>query len=236
MKTISAVSFRIPAARAGRPPGRRYDEGCYPATVAPATAPATIGMTAIRTRCRAASTTCRHEALAFRGVTDGFDADDVPGTRAELTGYELWDRTQRAGRQVAAACARMIAAPSAPARVALAPDFLRPMRRLLELRLVAVAGDRRRAFPRTVPSAGHGVAALWAEVFWTARARSPDDDSGVLEATDASIRGLLTLQPADLTDPSAVQSWWERLVLVEETFEGLGVEAQVTLDGLRETH
>src|SRR3954447_13980782 len=122
-------------------------------------------MTAIGTRCRAANQTCRHEALAFRHVSDGFDADDAPGALAELTGYELWDRTQRAGRQVAAACERMIAAPSAPARVALAPDFLRPMRQLLALRLMAVAGDRRRAFPRTVPPAGsRGVAALWAEV------------------------------------------------------------------------
>jgi hypothetical protein len=166
-------------------------------------------------------------------VDDG-DAADFP---AGVSGYDLWNRTQRAGRQVAAAYERLIGAGSGPERVAVAPEFLRRVRHLLSLRLVAVAGDRRRAFPQSVPAAGgQGVAALWAEVFWTARARSPDDDSGVLEATDASIRGLLTLQPADLTDPSAVQSWWERLVLVEETFEGLEMEAQVTLDGLRETH
>ncbi|MGK5110781.1 MULTISPECIES: hypothetical protein [unclassified Geodermatophilus] len=167
-------------------------------------------------------------------MTDGFDADDEPGALAELTAYELWDRTQRCGQRVAAAYGRMAGARSAPARVAVAPEFLRRVRQLLALRLVAVAGDRRRAFPQSVPPAGgHGVAALWAEVFWTARARSPDDDSGVLEAADASIRGLLALEPSDLADPAALQAWWERLQLVEETFGGLEMEAQATVDRLR---
>jgi hypothetical protein len=167
-------------------------------------------------------------------VTDGFDAEDAPDALAELTGYELWDRTQRAGQQVAAAYGRMISARSAWVRVAVAPEFLRRVRQLLALRLVAVAGDRRRAFPQGVPPAdSHGVAALWAEVFWAARARSPDDDSGVLEAADASIRGLLTLEPSDLADPDTVLAWWERLELVEETFGGLEMEAQMTVEGLQ---
>jgi hypothetical protein len=171
---------------------------------------------------------------SVRSVTDGFDADDASSTLTGLTGYELWDRTQQAGQQVAAAYGRMIGALSASARVAVAPEFLRRVHHLLALRLVAVAGDRRRAFPQRVPPAGsHGVAALWAEVFWAARARSPDDDSGVLEAADASIRGLLTLQPSDLADPDTVRAWWERLELVQETFDGLEVEAQARVEGLR---
>src|SRR5436305_10419723 len=103
----------------------------------------------------------------------------------------------------------MIGALSASARVAVAPEFLRRVRQLLALRLVAVAGDRRRAFPQRVPPAvGHGVAALWAEVFWAARARSPDDDSGVLKATDAAIRELLALQPSDLAHPESLPACW----------------------------
>ncbi|MGY1823230.1 hypothetical protein [Geodermatophilus sp. SYSU D00079] len=169
-------------------------------------------------------------------MTDGLDAGDLPGAGAEPAGAELWERTQRAEEQVAAAYERMTAAASERARAAVAPEFLRRVRRLLTLRLVAVAGDRRRAFPQQVPPAGRdGVAALWAEVFWAARARNPDDDSGVLEATDASIRGLLTLRPSDLTDPGAVRVWWERLALVEETFGGLEMEAQVTVERLRAT-
>jgi hypothetical protein len=171
---------------------------------------------------------------SVRSVTDGFDTGDVPRGRAELTGSELWDRTQRAGEQVAAAYEQMMGARSERERVAVAPEFLRRVRRLLALRLVAVAGDRRRAFPQRVPPAGSdGVAALWAEVFWAARARAPDDDSGVLEATDASIRGLLALQPSDLADPDTVRAWWERLARVEETFGGLEMEAQVTVQGLQ---
>ncbi len=165
-------------------------------------------------------------------MTDSCDAEDAPSTLAELTGYELWDRTQRAGQQAAAACEWLISAPSARARVALAPEFLQQVRRLLTLRLVAVARARRRAFPVQVPPAGsHGIAALWAEVFWAARARSPDDDSGVLQATDVSIRGLLTLEPPDLADPDAVRACRERLELVEETLDGLDMEAQATVEG-----
>jgi hypothetical protein len=176
----------------------------------------------------------RRGALAFRGVTDEFDGGDGPGTLAELTGHQLWDRTQWAGRQLAAAYERMIGARSERARVAVAPEFLRRVRHLLVLRLVAVAADRRQAFPQWVPPAGgDGVAALWAEVFWAARAQSPDDDSGVLEATDASIRGLLALRPSDLADPDAVRACWERLELVEETFSGLEMAAQATVEGLQ---
>jgi hypothetical protein len=167
-------------------------------------------------------------------VSDGCDAEDAPGALADLTGYELWDRTQRAGEQVAAAYKGMIGARSTSARVAMAPEFLRRVRQLLTLRLVAVARDRRRAFPDRMPPAGsHGVAALWAEVFWAARARSPDDDPGVLEVVDVSIRGLLALEPSDLADPDTVRAWWERLELVQETFDGLEMEAQVRVEGLQ---
>jgi hypothetical protein len=169
-------------------------------------------------------------------VTDGVDAEDAPGALAELTGYELWDRTQRAAERAAAAYEQLLGASSARARVAMASEFLRRSRQLLTLRLVAVAGDRRRAFPHPVPSAaGRGLAALWAEVFWAARAASPDDDSGLLQATDVSIRGLLSLEPSDLADPGTVQAWWERLELVEETFQGLEMEAQATVERLRDT-
>jgi hypothetical protein len=167
-------------------------------------------------------------------VTGGFDAEDAPGAPGELTGYELWDRTQRAGQQVAAEYERVIGARSRQARVAMAFEFLRRVRQLLTLRLVAVARERRRAFADWVPPAGsHGVAALWAEVFWAARARSPDDDPGVLEVADVSIRGLLALEPSDLADPDTVRAWWERLELVQETFDGLEMEAQVRVEGLQ---
>jgi hypothetical protein len=167
-------------------------------------------------------------------VTGEFDAEDAPGALGELTGYELWDRTQRAGQQVAAEYERVIGARSRQARVAMAPEFLRRVRRLLTLRLVAVARDRRRAFPDRMPPAGsHGVAALWAEVFWAARARSPDDDPGVLEVVDVSIRGLLALEPSDLADPDTVRACWQRLELVEETFSGLEMAAQATVEGLQ---
>ena len=176
----------------------------------------------------------RRGALAFRGVTDEFDGGDGPGTLAELTGHELWDRTHWAGQQLAAAYERMIGARSERARVVVAPEFLRRVRQLLVLRLVAVAADRRQAFPQRVPPAGgDGIAALWAEVFWAARAQSPDDDSGVLEATDASIRGLLALRPSDLADPDTVRACWARLELVEETFSGLEMAAQATVEGLQ---
>jgi hypothetical protein len=167
-------------------------------------------------------------------VTDGFDADDAPDALPALTGYERWDRTRRAEQQVAAAYERVIGDPSPRARVAAVPEFLRRVRQLLALRLVAVAVDRRRAFPQRVPPARNdGIAALWAEVFWAARARSPDDDSGVLEAADASIRGLLSLTPSDLADPDTVRAWRERLTLVEDTLRGLEMEAQVTVEELQ---
>jgi hypothetical protein len=172
-------------------------------------------------------------------VTDAFDGGDgtgpdAPSAPAALTGYELWDRTQRAGRQLGEAYERMVGARSERARVAVAAEFLRRVRHLLTLRLVAVAGERRQAFPQRVPPAGSdGVAALWAEVFWAARAESPDDASRVLAATDAAIRGLLALKPSDLADPDTVQAWWERLALVEETFDGLAMQAQVTVEGLQ---
>ena len=40
----------------------------------------------------------RWGALAFRDVSDRFHAEDAPGVLAKLTGYELWERTQRAGQ------------------------------------------------------------------------------------------------------------------------------------------
>jgi hypothetical protein len=152
-------------------------------------------------------------------------------------GDDLWDRTQEAGRQVADAYDRLLGAGSDPARVAAAADFLRAARALLILRLLAVAGDRRRAFPRSVPPAGREtVAALWAEVFWAARAQTPDDDSGVLEATDLSIRGVLALEPADLARRETVRAWGRRLAAVERTFAGLEVQAQAALDTRREAY
>jgi hypothetical protein len=206
-----------------------------PSTSVPPRPSATgVVTTAVPRLLRAASGTCRQEALPFPGVTDGLDAEEPPGSPGQLTGYQLWDRTRQAGQELAAAYERLVDAPCERSRVAAAPEFLRRVRHLLALRLVAVTGDRRRAFPQSVPAAGGGVAALWAEVFWAARARSPDDDSGVLEATDTSIRGLLGLQPADLTDPNAVRACWERLAQVEETCGGLEMEAQATLEGRRE--
>jgi hypothetical protein len=170
-------------------------------------------------------------------VSEGVDGGDAPGSPADpgaLTGYDLWDRTEHARQLVAAAYQRVLAAGAEPARVAEAAVFLRRVRQLLALRLAAVAGDRRRAFRSSVPPAGSsGVAALWAEVFWAARAAAPDDDSGVLEATDASIRGLLALAPSALAAPDAAQAWWRRLELVEETFGGLEVQAQAAVEGRR---
>lgn len=150
-------------------------------------------------------------------------------------GYDLWDRTQDAGRQVAAAYERLLGAPSDQERIAAAPDFLRRVRSLLELRLVAVTGDRRRAFPQSVPPAGREtVAALWAEVFWAARAQFPDDDCGVLEASDAAVRGFLALEPRDLARRDTVRAWRERLSALEDTFAGLEMQAQAELEDRRE--
>ena len=167
-------------------------------------------------------------------MSDGFDAGDGSDGLEDLSAYELWDRTQRVGQEVATAYERMISARSARERVAMGSEFLWRVRQLLTLRLVAVARNRRRAFPPRVPPAGsHGVIALWAEVFWAARARSPDDDSGVLESTDVSIRGLLALEPSDLAAAGTVRAWWERLDQVEQTFGGLEMEAQATVEGLQ---
>jgi hypothetical protein len=55
----------------------------------------------------------------------------------------------------------------------------------------------------------------------------------VLQTTDVSIRGLLALEPSDLADPAEVRAWWERLALVEETFDGLDMETQATVEGLQ---
>jgi hypothetical protein len=155
----------------------------------------------------------------------------------DAAGYDLWDRTQEAERRVAAEYERLLGAPSDQARVAAAPEFLRRVRSLLTLRLVAVAGDRRRAFPQSVPPAGRETAAaLWAEVYWAARAQSPDDDSGVLEATDVSMRGLLTLEPRDLAGRDSVRAWRERLSAVEATFGGLEMAAQAEREVRREAY
>jgi hypothetical protein len=154
-----------------------------------------------------------------------------------VTGDDLWDRTQEAERQVAAAYEQLLGAGSDLARVAAAPEFLRRVRSLLTLRLVAVTGDRRRAFPLSVPPARREtVAALWAEVFWAARAQAADDDSGELEATDVSIRGLLALEPADLARSEAARAWGGRLAAVERTFAGLEVQAQAALEARREAY
>jgi hypothetical protein len=165
--------------------------------------------------------------------------ESAPGSTVPIVtdGYDLWDRTQEAGRLVATEYDRLLGAPSDRARTAAAPDFLRRVRALLTLRLIAVAGDRRRAFPLSVPPAGREtVAALWAEVFWAARAQAPDDGSGVLESTDVSIRALLALEPDDLGRRDAVRAWGRRLAAVEQTFAGLEMQAQVELDVRREAY
>jgi hypothetical protein len=168
-------------------------------------------------------------------VGDGWDGGALSGSGAPLTAYELFDHTQRAAQQLAAAYERLAGDGAERVRAAAAPEFLRCARRLLALRLLSVAGDRRRAFPQRVPPAGgDGVAALWSEVFWTARARSTEDESGLLEAADATIRGVLALRPSDLADPDTVRGWWARLEQVERTFGGLEMEAQVTVEDLRD--
>jgi hypothetical protein len=169
-------------------------------------------------------------------VGDGWDGGALSGSGAPLTAYELFDHTQRVAQQLAAAYERLAGDGAERVRAAAAPEFLRCARRLLALRLLSVAGDRRRAFPQRVPPAGDdgvGVAALWSEVFWTARARSTEDESGLLEAADATIRGVLALRPSDLADPDTVRGWWARLEQVERTFGGLEMEAQVTVEGLQ---
>jgi hypothetical protein len=100
-----------------------------------------------------------------------------------------------------------------------------------------VAGDRRRAFPQSVPpTRRETAAALWAEVYWAARAQSPDDDSGLLEATDVSMRGLLTLEPRDLAGRDSVRAWRERLSAVEATFGGLEMAAQAEREVRRDAY
>ncbi len=161
---------------------------------------------------------------------DGVDAVSLRGA----TPYDLWQWSQETSQRLGELYERILDGGTPQACRAAAPELVRLTRRLLALRLTVVAADRRLAFEQRVPPAdGVAVAALWAEVFWAARARSPDDDSGVLEATDAAIRGLLALQPADLTDPATVRTWWERLALVEETFDGLEMEAQATVEELQ---
>jgi hypothetical protein len=153
------------------------------------------------------------------------------------TPYDLWQWSQETSEHLRDVYRRILDAGSPQACRVHAPEFLRLVRRFLALRLTVVAADRRLAFEQRVPPAdGVAVAALWAEVFWAARAASPDDDSGVLEQADASIRGLLGCAPADLADRDAVTSWWRRLQQVEDTFAGLEVQAQVALETRQELY
>jgi len=164
---------------------------------------------------------------------DGADAVSLRGA----TPYDLWQWSQETSQRLGELYERILGAGTPQACRAGAPEFLRLTRRLLALRLTVVAADRRLAFEQRVPPAdGVAVAALWAEVFWAARAESPDDDSGVLEEADASIRGLLGLSPADLADLRAVTAWWKRLRQVERTFDGLEVQAQVALEARQELY
>ncbi len=162
---------------------------------------------------------------------DGLDAAALRGASP----YDLWQWTEETSRRLADVYGRMLG--TAEACRAHAPGFLRLVRRLLTLRLAVVAAERRLAFEQRVPRAdGAAPAALWAEVFWAARAASPDDDSGVLERADVSLRGLLGATPADVADPRAATAWWERLQQVEETLAGLEVQAQVALEARRESY
>ncbi|SDD30601.1 hypothetical protein SAMN05660690_3952 [Geodermatophilus telluris] len=163
-----------------------------------------------------------------------------PGEAASLRGatpYDLWLWRQETAQRLEDLCARLLDAGTAEGCRAAAPEFLRLTRRFLTLRLTGVAADRRQAFEQRVPPAGGlAVAALWAEVFWAARAAAPEDGSGVLEEADAAIRGLLGLSPADLAGPEAVRTWWARLQQVEETLAGLEVQAQAALEARREAY
>ena len=166
----------------------------------------------------------------------GGDAVDAGFLRG-ATPYDLWQWSQETSQRLAEVYGRILVAGTPQACRASAPEFLRLARRLLALRLTVVAVDRRRAFEQQVPPApGVAVAALWAEVFWAARAGSPDDDSGVLEEADVSVRGLLGLSTDDLADADAVTTWWERLQEVEETLDGLQVQAQVALEARQELY
>ena len=164
---------------------------------------------------------------------DALDADSLRGA----TPYDLWQWSQETSRRLGDVYERILDAGTPEACRAHAPEFLRLVRRFLALRLTVVATDRRLAFEQRVPPAdGVAVAALWAEVFWAARAESPDDDSGVLEEADASIRGLLGSAPVDLADLHAVTARWERLQQVEETFVGLEMQAQAALETRQELY
>ena len=164
------------------------------------------------------------------------DAVDAVSLRG-ATPNDLWQWSQETSQRLGEVYERILDAGTPQACRAAAPEFLRLTRRLLALRLTVVAADRRLAFEQRVPPAdGVAVAGLWAEVFWAARAGSPDDDSGVLEETDASIRGLLVLSAADLADLGTVTAWWERLQQVEQTFDGLEMQAQVALEARQERY
>jgi hypothetical protein len=166
----------------------------------------------------------------------GGDAVDAVSLRG-ATPYDLWQWSQETSQRLEDVYERILDAGTTDVCRAHAPEFLWLVRRLLTLRLTVVAADRRLAFEKRVPPAdGVAVAALWAEVFWAARAESPDDDSGVLERADASIRGLLGLSTADLADLHAVTAWWERLQQVEQTFDGLEMQAQVALEARQELY
>jgi hypothetical protein len=170
------------------------------------------------------------------GGGPGGGAVDAVALRT-ATAYDLWHWSQETSQRLAEVYGSVLAAGTRAACRASAAEFLRLARRLLALRLTAVAADRRLAFAQRVPpTSGVAVAALWAEVFWTARAESPEDDSGVLEETDASIRGLLGLSAGDLADPRVLTAWWERLQQVEATFGGLEMAAQVALETRRELY
>ncbi|MGY1698153.1 hypothetical protein [Geodermatophilus sp. SYSU D00766] len=171
----------------------------------------------------------------------GATSDDGPGGARDAvlprpaTPHELWERSQETAQRLQDVYRRIVDAGSPEGYRAAAPEFLRLVRRFLTLRLTAVATGRRLAFEQRVPPAGSvAVAALWAEVFWAARAASPDDDSGVLERADASIRGLLACAPDDLADRYALTAWWLRLQQVEDTFAGLEVQAQAALETRQE--
>jgi hypothetical protein len=166
----------------------------------------------------------------------GGDAVDAVSLRG-ATPYDLWQWSQETSQRLEDVYRRILDAGTTEVCRAHAPEFLWLVRRFLTLRLTVVAADRRLAFEQRVPPAdGVAVAALWAEVFWAARAVSPEDDSGVLEEADASIRGLLGLSPVDLAGPDAVRAWWERLQQVEQTVDGLEVQAQVALEARQERY
>jgi len=166
----------------------------------------------------------------------GGDAVDAVSLRG-ATAYDLWQWSQETSQRLEDVYRRILDAGTTEMCRVHAPEFLRLTRRFLTLRLTVVAADRRLAFEQRVPPAGGvAVAALWAEVLWAARAVSPEDDSGVLEEADASIRGLLGLSPVDLAGPDAVRAWWERLQRVEQTFAGLEMQAQVALEARQELY